>query len=162
MSNALVSLACMFGMCGPGSTSFDQLPLDQAIAYKFGNGSRTVAIFSDVDCAPCRTMHREIDKLDDTTVYVFVYPLLSGGQNQALLEHIWCAPDRREALDRAMTGKAVGEASCDAPVKKNLGTGFALGIKSVPAMIAPNGKIKYGGQTSEELARWIAANQKPR
>jgi hypothetical protein len=40
--------------------------------------------------------------------------------------------------------------------------GRALGIKSVPAMIAPNGKIKYGGQTGEELARWIAANQKPR
>jgi hypothetical protein len=29
-------------------------------------------------------------------------------------------------------------------------------------MIAPNGKIKYGGQTSDELARWIAANQKAR
>ena len=92
-----------------------------------------MAIFSDVDCAPCRTMHREIEKRDDTTVYVFVYPLLSSGQNQDVLERIWCAPDRRDALDRAMAGN-------NAPVRNNLATGKALGIKSVPAMNAPNGR----------------------
>ena len=69
------------------------MEIRDTLAHKSGNGSRTVAIFSDVDCAPCRTMHREIEKLDDTTVYVSVYPLLSGGQNRAPLEHIRCAPD---------------------------------------------------------------------
>lgn len=162
MSNSLVTLACLFGICGPSSTSYDHLPFDQAIAYKFGNGSRTVAIFSDVDCAPCRTMHREIEKLNDTTVYIFVYPLLSEGQNQNLLDNIWCARDRRDALDRAMEGKTVANASCNAAVKNNLQAGKALGIKSVPAMIAPNGKIKYGGLTSDELAHWIDDNQKAR
>lgn len=160
--NSLVTLACLFGICGPSSTSFDQLPLDQAIPYTFGNGRKTVAIFSDIDCAPCRTMHREIEKLNDTTVYVFVYPLLSAGQNQNLLESIWCARDRRDALNRAMEGKTVPNAACNALVKYNPGTGKALGIKSVPAMIAPNGKIKYGGLTNEELALWIDNNQKAR
>lgn len=162
MSNTLVGLACLFGICGPSSTSFDRLPLEQAVAYKFGNGSKTVAIFADVDCGPCRTMHHEMEKLNDTTVYVFVIPLLSEGQNLNLLESIWCAPDRRRALDRAMEGKAVESASCNAPVKNTFGTGKALGIKSVPAMIAPNGKIKYGGLKTEELARWIGNNQKTR
>lgn len=161
MGDGLITLACLFGICGPSSASFDSLPLEQAIVYKHGNGTDRIAVFSDTDCEPCRGMHQEMAKLKDATVYVFLYPILSDDK-QAVSRSVWCSQDRNRALNEVMAGATIQPRSCDAPIEKNLRFGRRLGIKSIPAMIAPNGKTRYGGRPITDLSEWIHDSQSRR
>ncbi len=161
MSSTLMGLACLFGMCGPANGNFDNLPLQQAIVYQNGTGAQKVAVFADIDCAPCRKNHMEMARLKDTTVYVFLYPLLSDGKPQ-MAYSTWCASDQRKALDDAMAGVQLAPVNCKDPtVDRNLELGRKIGIRSVPALMAPNGKILYGGRPFDEFSSWIGANQVP-
>jgi len=55
---------------------FNSLPLDKAIKVVKGNGSRKVAVFSDVDCPFCKRLEQnELSNISDVTIYTFLYPL---------------------------------------------------------------------------------------
>ena len=55
---------------------FDSLPFKNAIKEERGDGTRRIAVFSDVDCPFCRKLEKEtISKLKDVTIYTFLYPL---------------------------------------------------------------------------------------
>src|ERR1700751_3491748 len=56
---------------------FASLPLDLAFKIVRGDGSRRVAIFEDPNCPYCKRLEQEIRTLDNTTIYVFLYPILS-------------------------------------------------------------------------------------
>jgi len=51
------------------------LNLADAIQIKRGGGSRMLAVFDDPDCPFCRKLHDELYKLNDVTIYVFLYPI---------------------------------------------------------------------------------------
>ena len=54
---------------------FNSLPFKNAIKEVRGDGSRRIAVFSDVDCPFCRKLEKEtITKLTDITIYTFLYP----------------------------------------------------------------------------------------
>jgi thiol:disulfide interchange protein DsbC len=55
--------------------AFDTLPLADAIKTVRGKGERVIAVFSDPDCPFCRRLETELDKLDNVTLYTFLYPL---------------------------------------------------------------------------------------
>lgn len=81
---------------------FSTLPLDQAIKVVKGNGSRKIAVFSDPDCPYCKRLEdRELSKIDNVTVYTFLYPLEQlhpdAGRKATA---IWCSADRGKAWCR--------------------------------------------------------------
>ena len=55
---------------------FETLPLDLAVKVQRGNGKRVLAMFSDPYCPACRQFERNLAKIDDITVYVFMYPVI--------------------------------------------------------------------------------------
>ena len=55
---------------------FGDLPLDLAFKKVKGKGTRKLAYFGDPNCGFCKKFEQDLAKVDDVTVYVFVYPIL--------------------------------------------------------------------------------------
>ncbi len=74
---------------------FDQLPFDLAIKKVKGDGSRKVAVFSDPDCPYCRKLEKDIEKVTNVTIYIFLFPIEQlHPKAPEMSRAIWCASDR--------------------------------------------------------------------
>lgn len=85
------------GTNGDGFT-FDSLPFQHAIVRVRGNGARKVAFIMDPLCPYSREYERNLNKLDDVTIYTFVVPVLdkqAGSRNWEMSERIACEPDNQ-------------------------------------------------------------------
>jgi len=139
------------------------LPLSDAIKTVKGNGSRTLYIFSDPDCPFCQRLEREtIPKLDNVTIYTFLYPL-EGMHPDARrkAEAIWCAKDRAKAWDDFMAKGKVpeGNANCDTPVDRNIRLASHMGINGTPTIITGDGTVVPGFVPAPELERRLSLAQ---
>jgi thiol:disulfide interchange protein DsbC len=130
----------------------ESLPLDQAVKIQRGSGRRTLVMFSDPYCPYCQQFEKTLLKVDDITVYVFMYPVIRP-QNADHSVAVWCSPDRAKAwLDLALLHKRPdAPASCDNPVEKNLELGRALRVNSTPTLIFANGEKVAGGLPGQDL-----------
>jgi thiol:disulfide interchange protein DsbC len=75
---------------------FDQLPLKDSFTIVRGNGKRKLAVFEDPNCGYCKRFERELQKVDNVTVYMFLYPIL-GPDSVVKSRNIWCAKDKGKA-----------------------------------------------------------------
>jgi thiol:disulfide interchange protein DsbC len=130
---------------------FDQLPLDLAFRKVQGNGTRKVAYFSDPNCPYCKKIEPDLSKLENVTIYIFLYPVL--GQNSYEKSRaVWCSKDRVRVWDEMMlngkTPKTAG--ACDTPIDKILAFGRQKGITGTPTLIFADGQRVTG---------WIPADQ---
>ncbi|MBV2194111.1 MAG: DsbC family protein [Azonexus sp.] len=121
---------------------FIDLPLDRAIKQVRGDGKRVLATFEDPNCGYCKRLAKELLKLDNVTVYVFLYPILSEDSVRKS-KQIWCAADRSKAWnDWMIDGKApAGREDCDtSAVTKNQEFGRKLNISGTPTMFFGDGE----------------------
>ncbi len=129
---------------------FDDLPLAQAVKVVRGNGRRQLAVFEDPNCGFCKRFEQDLAKLDDVTVYVFLYPILS--QNSVdKSKAVWCAPDRAKAWsDMMLTSNTPSVArNCDNPVEKNLELGRKMRIDGTPTTFLPSGERIVGARFND-------------
>jgi thiol:disulfide interchange protein DsbC len=121
---------------------FDQLPFDLAIKKVKGDGSRKVAVFSDPDCPFCRKLEKEIEKVNNVTIYIFLFPIEQlHPKAPEVSRAIWCAPDRLKAWDEYMLkGVAPKSAKCDNPVDKIVTYGQSKKINGTPTIFFADGK----------------------
>ncbi len=124
---------------------FEQLPLDQAVKIQRGNGTRVLAMFSDPHCPACKQFEQTLQKVNDITLYVFMFPVIRP-ELAAHSKSVWCSPDRAKAwLDLALNGKTPpAAASCPNPVEKNVALGQSLGVNATPTLVFANGE-RVGG-----------------
>ena len=136
------------------AVKFDSLPLDLAVKIQRGNGKRVLAMFSDPYCPACRQFERSLAKIDDVTIYVFMYPVIRP-ENTDHSRAVWCSTDRAKAwLELAAAAKPkVSEAgaSCANPVDKVVEVGRKLGVNSTPTLFLANGERLSGGLGPDEL-----------
>jgi thiol:disulfide interchange protein DsbC len=139
----------------------ESLPLDQAVKIQRGDGRRTLVMFSDPYCPYCQQFEQTLLKVDNITVYVFMYPVIRP-QNADHSKAVWCSPDRAKAwLDLALQHKRpAAAASCDNPVEKNLDLGRALRVNSTPTLIFANGEKVSGGMSGADLVKLLDESAK--
>src|SRR5689334_14400188 len=115
---------------------FASLPFDSAIKIVRGNGSRKVAIFEDPNCGYCKRFERDLAGVNDITVFVFLYPILSDS-SVTKSKAIWCSNDRGKAwMDTMVRDVPVnGDGTCQTPVDKNLAFGNSKRIHGTPTII---------------------------
>ena len=78
-----------------------------------GNGKRKVAVFEDPNCGYCKRFERDLQKVDNVTVYMFLYPIL-GPDSTDKSRNIWCAKDKAKAwLDLMVRDQARRRGQCD-------------------------------------------------
>ncbi len=133
--------------------AFSDLPLENAIKTVKGDGSRKIAVFSDVDCPYCKKLEQELVKLDNLTIYTFLYPLPMHTDAPRKSKLVWCSADRPKAWSDLMTkGKLPeGKGDCANPIDANLKLGESLGIQGTPAIILADGKRLPGYMPAAQL-----------
>ena len=140
---------------------WSSLPLNNAIKVVRGNGQRKLAVFSDPDCPYCKKAEQEFAKLDNVTIYTFLYPLAFHQDAARKSKLVWCSKDRPQAwLDLMLKGQVPeGKATCDDPIDENLAFGGKIRIDGTPAMIMPNGKRIPGFMPAARLEPLLDAAQ---
>jgi thiol:disulfide interchange protein DsbC len=129
---------------------FNRLPLDKAIKVVKGNGSRKIAVFSDVDCPFCKRLEQnELSNITDVTIYTFLYPLEQLHPDAAEKSKlIWCAKDRVKAWNNWIFDNKLPETAgdCDVPLELVGDLARKVGVASTPTLIFSNGKRMMGAQ----------------
>ncbi|ENV35941.1 thiol:disulfide interchange protein [Acinetobacter sp. COS3] len=132
------------------SIDWKQLPLKDAIKTVKGNGKRQLAIFSDPNCPYCKKLEAELDKLNDVTIYTFIYPLKT--QSIAVSKQVWCEANPAYAWKNLLQKNVQPKAkTCANPIDRNLELGRKLGVQGTPTLIFGNGLKMVGGRSAEEI-----------
>jgi len=79
-----------------------------------GNGKRKLAVFADPNCGYCKRFEKDLQKLDNVTIYHYLYPIL-GEDSKTKSKNIWCAKDKAKTWnDWMINGTVPLTANCDA------------------------------------------------
>jgi thiol:disulfide interchange protein DsbC len=139
---------------------FDDLPLGDAIKVVRGNGQRKMAVFSDPHCPYCRKLEAELAKLDNVTIYTFLYPIESLHPEAAsVAQSIWCAKDKAAAWRQYMaSGKEPKAVRCDTPINRNVALANSSGIFGTPYLVFANGTQAPGAMPAAALEQRLSSN----
>ncbi len=122
--------------------AFSELPLDLAVKQVRGDGKRTLATFEDPNCGYCKKLAKDLGKLDNITIYTFLYPILSPDSLEKS-NQIWCSADKAKAWnDWMQDGKPLtGKSDCDTTaVRKSVELGRKLAITGTPTLFFADGE----------------------
>ncbi|NNG75247.1 DsbC family protein [Acinetobacter sp. ANC 4277] len=135
------------------SIDWKKLPLQDAVKSVRGNGKRQIAIFSDPNCPYCKQLETELSKLNDVTIYTFIYPIKN--QSIAVSKQVFC--EKAPALAWSnLISKGIQPSSkkaCANPVERNLSLGKSLGLNGTPAIIFSNGFKVMGSHPAQEIEK---------
>lgn len=136
---------------------FKDLPLKDAITIVHGNGKRKMAVFEDPNCGYCKRFEREVPKLENVTMYVFLYPIL-GPDSTEKSRNIWCAADRAKAWTNWMQRDvAPAKAECDtAALARNLEFGRKNKITGTPTLLFTDGARVPGALPIAQVEKLLA------
>jgi thiol:disulfide interchange protein DsbC len=134
---------------------------ENAIKRVRGNGKRLIYTFEDPNCGYCRQQQKELLKLNDVTIYTFLWPILSPDSAEKS-RAVWCAKDRAKAWDDLMTRGIApqGEAKCDAPLEKNMELAKRFGANGTPAVYLADGRMIGGYVSAEKIEEELVKTYK--
>ncbi|MEZ5645766.1 MAG: DsbC family protein [Burkholderiaceae bacterium] len=137
--------------------AFKDLPFKDAFTIVRGNGKRQMALFSDPNCGFCKRFERDLAKINDVTVHVFLYPIL-GQDSVNKARNIWCAKDKGKTYaDWMMNSVAPPAVTCDtAAVERNVALGRQLRINGTPASFFVDGSRVPGAVGGAQIERKLA------
>lgn len=140
---------------------FASLPLEHAIKTVHGDGARQLAVFSDPDCPYCLVLEREtLNKIDNVTIYTFLYPLPGHPDAARKSTLIWCAADRAQAWADWMQRRVLpAPRACVPPLTANFKLGRKLAVRATPTLILPLGELVLGAVDAGTLE--LKLNQSP-
>lgn len=124
------------------TVKFTDLPMDLAFKTVKGNGKRVIAVFEDPNCGYCKRLRKELQSVDNITIYTFMYDILSD-DSAVKSRNVWCAANPSQAwTDWMVNGKPVPEApaSCMSnPHDRIMALGTKLHINGTPAIFFEDG-----------------------
>jgi thiol:disulfide interchange protein DsbC len=137
---------------------FSTLPFDDAVKVVRGSGKRTLVTFEDPNCSYCKKLAKDLQGLNDVTIYTFLYPILSQDSMEKS-RAVWCAPDRAKAWTDLMVKNVVPAAkgNCPNPIEKNVGLGARMNIRGTPTILLASGQRLPGAVPVAEIEKALAA-----
>ena len=137
--------------------SFDALPFKDAFTIVRGNGKRKLAVFEDPNCGYCKRFERELQNVDNVTIHMFLYPILSPDSTEKS-KAIWCAKDKAKAWqDWMVRDQSPKAASCDsAAIERNVEIGRKYKITGTPTLIFADGARVPGAISAAEVEKHLA------
>jgi thiol:disulfide interchange protein DsbC len=132
---------------------------DSAVKRVRGNGKRVIFTFEDPNCGYCKELQKELMKVNDVTIYTFLWPILSPDSIEKS-KAIWCSRDRAKSWeDTMLRGVApTGKRDCDtAAIEKNLRLAQRFNLKGTPAVYLSNGEQVGGYIPAAQLENALAS-----
>jgi len=138
------------------AVDFSALPLKDAITIVRGKGEHKLAVFEDPNCGYCKRFEKDIQSLDNITVYLFLYPILSPDSAEKS-RNIWCAKSPEDAWhDHMLRDKTPAAASCDTgALQRNLALGRKYKITGTPTLIFTDGSRAPGALPAKEVQKHL-------
>lgn len=135
---------------------WQSLPFDSAVTTVRGSGRRKIAVFSDPNCPYCKRFEKDLAKLDDISIHIFLYPVIKP-ESVVQTKSVWCSKDRSKAWNDLMLRdiQPTAKPDCDTPVEKLVTLGRKLGASSTPTWFLENGERYSGALPLEEVARLL-------
>lgn len=141
------------------AVKFDALPFKDAFTIVRGNGERKIAVFEDPNCGYCKRFERDLQKLENVTIYLFLYPIL-GADSTEKSKAIWCAKDRILAWQDWMLRDQAPQAAaamCDASaLARNVELGRKHKITGTPTLLFTNGARVPGAVDTKKIEQMLA------
>lgn len=139
------------------AVDFDTLPVKDAFTIVRGNGKRKIAVFEDPNCGYCKRFERDLQKVDNVTIYMFLYPIL-GQDSTTKSNNIWCAKDRVAAWnDWMLRDRPPAAASCDTTaLQRNLEFGRKHKITGTPTLLFTDGQRVPGAINAQQVEKFLA------
>lgn len=141
------------------AVKFEALPFKDAFTTVRGNGQRKLVVFADPNCGYCKRFERDLQKVDNITIYTFLYPIL-GADSTEKSKAIWCAKDRNAAWQDWMLRDqtaAPAAAMCDtSALNRNVELGRTYKITGTPTLIFSNGNRVPGAVDAKQLEQFLA------
>ncbi|NDH53319.1 MAG: DsbC family protein [Betaproteobacteria bacterium] len=142
------------------AVNFDALPLKDAFTIVRGKGQRKLAVFEDPNCGYCKRFERDLQKVDNVTVYMFLYPIL-GPDSAEKSRSVWCAKDRSKAwMDWMVRDQAlapVAAPGCDqAAIARNVEFGRKHKISGTPTLFFADGTRVPGAIAAAQIEKRLA------
>jgi thiol:disulfide interchange protein DsbC len=136
---------------------FSALPLKDAITLVHGNGKRKLAVFEDPNCGFCKRFERDLAKVDNVTVYLFLFPVL-GPNSTEKSRNVWCAKDPATAWkDMMQRDTPPAAAQCNtAAIDRNLEFGHKYKITGTPTLVAQDGTRVPGAINASQIEKLLA------
>ena len=140
--------------------AFDSLPLKDAFVMVRGNGKRKLAVFEDPNCGYCKRFERDLQKINNVTVYTFLYPILGPDSIEAS-KNIWCAKDKGKTwLDHMVRDQTPPKASCDtSALQRNVDFGKKHKITGTPTLFFVDGQRVPGAINAQQLEQILAGGK---
>ena len=140
------------------AVKFDSLPFNDAFVIVRGKGERKLAVFEDPNCGYCKRFERDLQKVDNVTVYMFLYPIL-GNDSTEKSKAIWCAKDKAKAWqDWMVREQALPQGgSCDtSALARNVEMGRNYKITGTPTLFFTNGARVPGAIETKQIEKLLA------
>jgi thiol:disulfide interchange protein DsbC len=136
---------------------FDQLPPKTAFTQVRGNGKRKLAVFADPNCGYCKRFEKDLQKLDNVTIYHYLYPIL-GEDSKTKSKNIWCAKDKAKTWnDWMINGFTPPTANCDATaIDSIVEFGKKQRITGTPMLLFADGTRLPGAVSMAQVEKTLA------
>ncbi|MEY3487682.1 MAG: hypothetical protein RL075_1687 [Pseudomonadota bacterium] len=144
------------------AVAFDTLPLKDAITIVRGNGKRKLAVFEDPNCGYCKRFERDLQKVNDVTIHLFLLPILSADSAEKS-KAVWCAKDKAKAwADLMVRDKPAAAGNCDTSVlARNIEFSKQHRITGTPTLIFADGTRVPGAISAQQVEQYLAQAKAP-
>ncbi|KQT14145.1 DsbC family protein [Ramlibacter sp. Leaf400] len=139
---------------------FDSLPLKDAFTVVRGDGRRRMAVFQDPNCGYCKKFERDLQKVDNVTIHMFLYPIL-GNDSVVKSRNIWCAKDKARSwqdwMVRDVAAPAAPTPGCDTTaLDRNREFGRKHQITGTPTLLFADGRRVPGALGAPEVEKLLS------
>lgn len=136
---------------------------DDMIVYKAKDQKYVVTVFTDITCGYCVKLHKEMQKYNEAgiTIRYMAYPRQGPTGNVAnSMAKVWCADDRKAALDDVKLNRRFDFDSnnlpkCQKMIEDQYAFGAQLGISGTPAILLSNGQLVGGYLPANDLLKTL-------
>ncbi len=137
---------------------FNALPLKDAFTIVRGSGKRKMAVFEDPNCGYCKRFDADLQKINNVTVHLFLYPILSK-DSMDKSRNVWCAKDKGKTWNDWMLNDVTppaAAASCDATnLARNVEFGKKHKINGTPTLFFADGSRVPGAISAAQVEKFL-------
>jgi thiol:disulfide interchange protein DsbC len=137
--------------------AFESLPVKDAFTIVRGNGKRKLAVFEDPNCGYCKRFEKDLQKINNVTIHMFLYPVL-GADSVEKSKNIWCTKDKGKTwIDWMVNDVTPASAKCDtAAVDRNVQLGRKYKITGTPTLIFADGSRVPGAIGADQVEKHLS------
>ncbi len=122
--------------------------------------AHVVTVFTDIECPFCQRMHARMNEYNALGIEVRYVQFPRAGVGSSAYQKavsVWCADDRRAAMDRVKAGDTLPRGDCENPVAEQFALARELGVNATPTIITESGRVHRGLVEPEPLKEMLDA-----